>query len=88
MNTLPALLTRPTSSLQPVPADQELDLAALLDLFAPEEPAAPPARRSLRSSAGRLRDGVQACSRRAARWGAVPAVHADRSGLRTAGAGQ
>jgi hypothetical protein len=85
VNPLPALLTRPTSSLPPVPADQELDLAALLDLFAPEDPAVASARPSLRSSMGRLLAGVQASSRRAARWGAVPA---DRSGLRTAGAGQ
>ncbi len=88
MNTLSALLTRPTSSPQPVPADQELDLAALLDLFSPEEPTAAPARRSLRSSAVRLLEGVQASSQRAARWGAVPAVSADRSPLRTAGEGQ
>ena len=88
MNTLPAPLTRPTSSRQPVPADQELDLAALLDLFSPEEPTAASARRSLRSSAGRLIQGVQASAQRAARWGAVPAVPAARTAPRTTEEGQ
>jgi hypothetical protein len=88
VNTLPALLTRPPSSPHPVPVDQELDLAALLDLFSPEDPAVAPARRSLRSAAGRLLDGVQGWSERAARWGAVPAVPAGRSPLRTVEEGQ
>ena len=74
MSTLPVLVTRPTSALDEVPADAELSLATLLELFAPDEPGAAPVHRSLRSHAARLGAWVQAQSRRAAAWGAVPAV--------------
>ncbi len=67
MYPLPALVAPPTSPA--VPVAEDVSLADLLDLFAVEESA--PARRSLRSSASRLRTRVQASSRRAARWGAV-----------------
>jgi hypothetical protein len=72
VSTLPVLVTRPTSSPEEVPADAELSLTALLQLFAPDEPGAAPAGRSLRSHAAQLGAWVQAQSRRAAAWGAVP----------------
>jgi hypothetical protein len=72
VSTLPALVTRPTSPLDEVPADTELSLTALLDLFALDEPGAAPVRRSLRSHAARLGSWVREQSRRAAAWGAVP----------------
>jgi hypothetical protein len=58
----------------PAAADGELGLAALLDLFTPEEPAsvAPAARGALRSDAARLRAWLQTCVRRATDWGAGP----------------
>ena len=72
MSTLPVLVTRPTSPAEEVPADAELSLTALLELFAPDEPGAAPARGSLRSYAAQLGGWVRAQSRRAAAWGAVP----------------
>ena len=78
----PVDLAHTPSSLLAV--DQELDLAALLDLFSAEDDGPvtdgpvtdaplPSPRRSLRGSGARLRDWAQDSSRRAAGWGAVPA---------------
>jgi hypothetical protein len=78
VNAPPALATRPPSSpVPPWPADEDLGLAALLDLFAADEPeapqeAAPSARRSLRATAGRLHAWMQESLRRASAWGAGP----------------
>jgi len=72
VSTLPVLVTRPMSSPEEVPADAELSLTALLELFAPDEPGPAPARPSLRSHAAQLGAWVRAQSRRAAAWGAVP----------------
>jgi hypothetical protein len=88
VSTLPVLVTRPTSALDEVPADAELSLATLLELFTPDEPGAASARRSLRSHTAELGAWVQAQSRWAAAWGAVPAVpivRASRSALVTTG---
>jgi hypothetical protein len=88
VSTLPVLVTRPMSPLDEIPADAELSLAALLELFAPDEPGTASARRSLRSHAAQLSAWVQAQSRRAAAWGAAPAVpvvRASRSALVTTG---
>jgi hypothetical protein len=74
VNTLVDLAPRPSSHLHPVLADGELDLAAFLELFVPEDAARTPARPSLRSSGIRLRELAQESSRRAARWGAVGGV--------------
>jgi hypothetical protein len=70
------LTTRSSSLIAPLPAAEELGLADLLDLFTPDEPAAvvPPAGRSLRSSGTRLRAEARGWVRRAAGWGAPPAV--------------
>jgi len=78
VNAPPALATRPPSSLVPPrPADEELGLAALLDLFAADEPeaaeeSAPSILSSLRSTAGRLHAWMQVSLRRASAWGAGP----------------
>jgi hypothetical protein len=74
VNTPVDLVPRPSSHLRPAPADRELDLAAFLELFVPEETAGTPSRPSLRSSGLRLRELAQDSSRRAARWGAVGGV--------------
>jgi len=82
VNAPPALATRPPSSpVPPRPADEDLGLAALLDLFAADEAeaaqeaaqeAAPSTRRSLRATAGRLHAWMQESLRRASAWGAGP----------------
>ena len=77
MNAPPALATRSSCLVAPLPADEDLGLAALLDLFTSEEPAAAVpsprrSRRSLRSEGMRLRAWVQEWSRRATAWGAGP----------------
>lgn len=73
MNAPPALVTRPTSPIAPIPADEELGLAELLDLFTSEDPAAAPtARRSLRADRLRLRAWAQGWLHRATSWGAGP----------------
>jgi hypothetical protein len=75
VNAPPALATRPPSSLVPPrPADEELGLAALLDLFAADDPeaVAPSTVRSLRSTAGRLHAWTRGSLRRASAWGAGP----------------
>jgi hypothetical protein len=76
VRTLPVLETRPPSALEPSAPADELTLLELLELFAPEDPAAASAssRRPLRSSASRLAAVVQGWSRRAAQWGAVPGM--------------
>ncbi|MGY1622602.1 hypothetical protein ACI789_10455 [Geodermatophilus sp. SYSU D00965] len=70
----PALATRPPSPAGPTPADHELTLTALMDLFVPEDRAAAPAslRRELRSSLARLRPWLRDLVQRAALWGAGP----------------
>jgi hypothetical protein len=70
----PALATRPPSPAGPPPADDELSLTALMDLFGTEEPAGAPTslRRELRSSAARLRPWLRDLVQRAALWGAGP----------------
>ena len=72
MNTSAAVLPRPSSHPQPLLLEDELSLAALLELFGTEELATPPARPSLRSSGARLLVWWRDSARRAARWGAVP----------------
>ncbi len=74
MNAPPALVDRARTLPAAHPADGDLGLAALLDLFAPEEPAsvAPAARGALRSDAARLRAWVQTWVRRATDWGSGP----------------
>jgi hypothetical protein len=74
VNAPPALASRSPSPVEPVPADDELSLAALLDLFAPEEPAAASTaeRRSFRSSGAALGAWTQKWSQRATEWGAGP----------------
>ena len=74
MNAPPALVDRVPTSTAARPADDDLGLAALLDLFTPEEPAsvAPVARGALRSDAARLRAWVRTWVRRATDWGAGP----------------
>jgi hypothetical protein len=74
VNAPPALATRPWFPVAPLSAGEELGLAALLDLFTSEDPAAAatPARRSLRSSGARLRASAQERLRRATEWGAGP----------------
>jgi hypothetical protein len=74
VNTPVDLAPRPSSPLHTVPADGELDLAAFLELFVPDDAARTPSRPSLRSSGVRLRELAQDSSRRAARWGAVGGV--------------
>ena len=70
MNSPLDLLPRP----RPVSVDEELDLAALLELFVPGDEGPGPTRRSLGSSRARLIGWAQDSSRRAARWGAVAGV--------------
>ena len=67
MNTSLALPSRPSPQLP----EAESSLAALLELFGAEEPAASPARSSVRSSGARLLAWWRGSARRAARWGAV-----------------
>jgi hypothetical protein len=67
VNTSTALPPRPSPQLP----EAELSLAALLELFGTEEPAAPPTRPSVRSSGARLLAWWRDSARRAARWGAV-----------------
>jgi len=74
VNTSAAVLPRPESHPQPLLPEDELSLAALLDMFGTEEPATPPARPSLRASGARLLVWWRGAARRAARWGAVPAA--------------
>lgn len=80
----PVDLAHPPSSRHT--ADQELDLAALLELFSVDDAPAPSPRRALRSSSARLLGWALDSSRRAAAWGAVPAsdVHHDRVALQAA----
>ncbi|MBY3554510.1 hypothetical protein [Modestobacter lapidis] len=77
MNAPPALATRSSSPVVSLPADEELDLAALLDLFTAEDAeehpaAAPPVRRSARSAGAALHAWAQELLRRAIGWGAGP----------------
>ena len=73
MNAPPALDTRPSPSVAPLPADEELGLAELLDLFTSEDVAvAPSARRPLSWDGFRLRARAQRWMRRATEWGAGP----------------
>ena len=74
MNASPALVSRVPSPIAPSPAEGERGLAALLDLFTPEDgaPAAPAARGALRADAARLRAWVHLLVRRATDWGAGP----------------
>ena len=67
MHTSTALPPRPSPQLP----EAELSLSALLELFGAEEPAASPARSSVRSSGARLLAWWRGSARRAARWGAV-----------------
>ena len=71
MNAPPALLSRTPSPAAPSPVEGELGLAALLDLFAPEEHAAV-ARSAFRSDGARLRACARNWVRRATEWGAGP----------------
>ncbi|MBB3677880.1 hypothetical protein [Modestobacter versicolor] len=66
MNSPLDLAPRPRS----VPVAEELDLAELLDLFAPPPDGELSPRESLRASGVRLLGWAQDSSRRAARWGA------------------
>ena len=70
MSTPPDLLPRPSSGRPPAP-DMEVDLDALLEVFADVAPVS--ARRTLRRSGAHLRGWARSSSRRAAAWGAVPA---------------
>ena len=73
MNAPPALATRPSSPVALSPADEELGLAELLDLFTSEDPAvAPSARGSVRSDGRRVRAWARQWLRRATEWGAGP----------------
>ena len=72
MNAPPAPATRSSSAVLPLPADEDLGLAALLDLFAPEGSAAAPARNPLRAGGVRLRAWLRQGMRRATAWGAGP----------------
>jgi hypothetical protein len=73
VNTPLDLAPRP-SSHPTVPAAEELDLTALLELFVLEEDAGTTARPSFRASGARLLGWAQHAARRAARWGAVAEV--------------
>jgi hypothetical protein len=93
VSTLPVLEIRPPSAPEPSSRADELTLSELLELFAPEDPAAAPAstRSSLRSAAARLGAVVQGWSRRAAQWGAVPGMpglRGDRSSQLATGQGE
>ncbi len=68
MHSQQVLASPPPADLHP---EAELDLPALLDLFAPVEPPHTPA---LRTSVVTLRAWMRISSRRAARWGAVPST--------------
>ena len=71
MNAPTASAARPSSPVEPLPADEEQGLGALLELFTAEEllPAGTSARRS---DAARLRRWAQGWVRRATQWGAGP----------------
>ena len=71
MNTSLALPPRPSPQPHPLLPEAESSLAALLELFGTEEPAAHSARSSVRSSGARLLAWWRGSARRAARWGAV-----------------
>ena len=68
MSTSLHLLPRPSSG-RPPSLDGEVDLDALLAVFADVAPVS--ARRTLRRSGAHLRDWARSSSRRAAAWGAV-----------------
>ena len=80
MNASPVLATRASSFVAPLSADEEVGLAALLDLFTSEgteevggrAAVAPRARHSIRSEGARLRAWAQEWVRRATAWGAGP----------------
>ena len=80
MTTHPALVDHP-SSHDPAAAD-EYSLAALLELFGPADPSVDDAQPSLRAAGLRLVGWTQQTSRRAAAWGAVPAVDDETTGVR------
>jgi hypothetical protein len=84
VNTPLDVAPRPSSHPQPLLPEDELSLAALLELLTAEEVPAPSARHALRSSGTRLLVWWQDSSRRAAQWGAVPAAPSDASGDRSA----
>jgi hypothetical protein len=69
-----ALAIRPPSPTGPIATGEDLTLTALMDLFVPEESAAPPAslRRELRAALARVRPGLRDLVQRAALWGAGP----------------
>jgi hypothetical protein len=73
VNAPPALATRPPSP-RTTTVDDELTLAALLDLFAPDEAGAAHTslRGELRARAARLRPWTRDLVQRAALWGAGP----------------
>jgi hypothetical protein len=68
VNTPLDLAPNPSSQPQPVLADREPGLAALLELFATAEVTMTTPRRPLRSSGARRRPWTQDSTRRAARW--------------------
>ena len=75
MNASAALAASSSSPVEPVRADDELSLEALLDLFASEPldaAAAPSERPSIREYRSQLRGWTQEWVRRAAGWGAGP----------------
>ena len=72
MNAPPAPATRSSSAVLTLPGDEDLGLAELLDLFAPEGAAAVPAGSSFRADAFRLWDWVRQGVRRATALGAGP----------------
>jgi hypothetical protein len=77
VNASTALATRTSSVVAPLSADEEVDLAALLDLFTSEDSeegaaVAAGARRSIRSEGARLRAWAEEWVRRATAWGAGP----------------
>ena len=72
MNAPPAPATRSSSAVLTLPGDEDLGLAELLDLFAPEGAAAAPAGSSFRADATRLWSWVRQGVRRATAWGAGP----------------
>ena len=72
MNAPPAPATRSSSAVLTLPGDEDLGLAELLDLFAPEGAAAVPASSSFRADATRLWGWVRHGVRRATAWGSGP----------------
>jgi hypothetical protein len=71
VNARTALATLMSSPVEPVLADDEMSLAALLDLFEPEELAAAAPTERPSPGAG-LRVWTQTWVRRATHWGAGP----------------